>query len=124
MRWTLVLVVLVLFVLQCVPAKAAIDPADRRWIAIAILSLVSEGGSSEPGIFYSWKHQFEPGILVRARAGERLTLGVGITENTFALGPSLRIDKSRFHLSGGVASDQDRMFTYPFVCLSWRWITY
>jgi hypothetical protein len=110
--------------LICLPARAGMDPGDRRWFALAVLSLVSQEGSSEPGIFYSSEYQFEPGILVRTKAEDKLTLSLGITENTFTLGPSLRIGKSRYHLSGGVASEQDRVFTFPFACLSWRWNVY
>lgn len=124
MKWALVVFLLVFLAVYRVPAEGRVDPSDRTWIALALISLLSERGSSEPGIFYSWQYQFEPGILVRMEAKKRLTPSLGVTNSTFTLGPSLRVGESRFHLSGGVASEQDRISTFPFLCLSWRWSVY
>jgi len=124
MKRSLGLVLLCLLASLSIPAHADTNPSDRRWFALAIISLLAERGSSEPGIFYSTQYQFEPGILVRTQRKERLTLSLGVTENTFTIGPSLRIGESKLHLAGGVASEQDRLFTFPFLCLSWRWSPY
>lgn len=124
MKWVLILLFVLCLGFVGSPAKAQVNASNRVWIALALISLMSEEGSSEPGIFYSWQYQFEPGVLVRMQAKERLTLSLGVTNDTFTLGPSLRLGRSRYHLAGGVASEQDRLFTSPFLCLSWRWSIY
>jgi hypothetical protein len=124
MKWAFCAAALVVLTSLSLPAEARLQSSDRQWIALAAISLLSQDGSSEPGLFYSTRYEFEPGILVRMQRNKRLTLGLGVTQSTFTMGPSLRIGKSRLHLSGGVASDQDRFSTFHYTCLSWRWNIY
>ena len=121
MKWAIAIAALLLLGSLSQRAEADTTPGDRRWLALALVSLLNEDSSPESGVFYSSEHQFEPGLLVRMQPKRRLSLAVGITEGAFALGPSLRVGKSRFYLTGGVASEQERLSTFPFACVSWRW---